>query len=113
MRKLQRISMSGVGLRKTSITLHSYYSMPPSVKKTIIIGVDFGTTYSGVAWAVSTGNHAGDVEVLSAWPNITGVKIPSRKVPTKLRRLRDGDLQWGFLIPPGAPSNEVLHWFKL
>lgn len=87
--------------------------MAPSAAKRIVIGVDFGTTFSGVAWAISTSNHSGDVEVISRWPNITGVKRHSEKVPTKLRRLGNGDLQWGFLVPPAAPSNEVLRWFKL
>lgn len=87
--------------------------MASSVAKRIVIGVDFGTTFSGVAWAISTGNHPGDVEVITRWPNFTGVKTHSEKVPTKLRRLGNGDLQWGFLVPPDAPNNEILRWFKL
>ncbi|KAG6354698.1 hypothetical protein INS49_004716 [Diaporthe citri] len=84
--------------------------MAPSVAKRIVIGVDFGTTFSGVAWAISTSTQSGNVEIISRWPNISGVKTHSEKVPTKLRRLGNGDLQWGFLVPSDAPSNEVLRW---
>lgn len=98
---------------KSSRTLQSDYTMASSVAKRIVIGVDFGTTFSGVAWAISTSNHSGNVELISRWSNSTGVKTLSHKVPTTLRRLGNGDLQWGFLMPPDAPSNEVLRWFKL
>lgn len=87
--------------------------MISSNSKRIVIGIDFGTTFSGVAWAMSAGNLSGNVEVISRWPNTTGVKSISEKVPTKLRPLGNSDPQWGFLIPDDAPSNEVLRWFKL
>ncbi|KAI7782792.1 hsp70-like protein [Diaporthe eres] len=93
--------------------LQSDDTMESSVAKRIVIGVDFGTTFSGVAWAISTSNHPGNVELISRWSNSTGVRTLSHKVPTTLRRLGNGDLQWGFLVPPDAPSNEVLRWFKL
>lgn len=87
--------------------------MAAAVSKTIVIGVDFGTTFSGIALAIDEGNGPGDVEVMRRWPDNTGGRRASDKVPTKLRRLGNSDAQWGFLIPPDAPSNEVLQWFKL
>lgn len=35
-------------------------------KKKIIIGLDFGTTYSGIAY-VSSGKEAKDVDVITKW----------------------------------------------
>ncbi|KAL1860361.1 hypothetical protein Daus18300_009274 [Diaporthe australafricana] len=87
--------------------------MARSSGRRIVVGVDFGTTFSGIAWAVSLGDRPGDVEVNKRWPNITGYDRFSEKVPTKLRRVGNDEIQWGFLVPPDAPNAEVLHWFKL
>ncbi|KAL3468953.1 hypothetical protein BJX99DRAFT_242456 [Aspergillus californicus] len=65
----------------------------------IVVGIDFGTTFSGVAWAVE--GSVDDVEVLSSWPgggNRTSVKVPSTIS-------YEGDkIQWGYQIGPLAEA---------
>ncbi|KAF5567630.1 UVSB PI-3 kinase [Fusarium napiforme] len=64
----------------------------------IVVSIDFGTTYSGVAWADTT---RPDVQhVLTEWPS-AGSSKSSPKVPTELRRVANG-WQWGFQIPESA-----------
>ncbi|POS74752.1 hypothetical protein DHEL01_v206854 [Diaporthe helianthi] len=89
--------------------------MASQVRPKIVIGVDFGTTFSGVAWAIGTPNGLENVEVITRWPNNTGTGMyrTADKVPTKLRVRRNNDPEWGFLIPADVPSSEVLQWFKL
>lgn len=79
----------------------------------IIVGIDFGTTYSGVAWAET---QRPDRRVaVNSWPISTSAREgeSSDKVPTKLRYTKCGDVQWGFAIPDTAPQDEVIEWFKL
>lgn len=78
----------------------------------IIVGIDFGTTYSGVAWAET--QRADRRTAITAWPISKHSREgeSSDKVPTKLRYAGD-DVQWGFSIPVTAPQDEVLEWFKL
>ncbi|KAF5985926.1 uvsb pi-3 kinase [Fusarium coicis] len=72
----------------------------------IVVSIDFGTTYSGVAWADTT---RPDVQhVLTEWPS-AGSSKSSPKVPTELRRVANG-WQWGFQIPESAKR---IRYFKL
>lgn len=81
-------------------------------ERKIIVGIDFGTTYSGVAWA-ETQRPDRRVAVTS-WPisktNHEGES--SDKVPTKIRYSGD-KVEWGFSIPMDAPSDQIMEWFKL
>jgi len=81
-------------------------------ERKIIVGIDFGTTYSGVAWAET--QRPDRRTAITTWPiNKTILDGESSdKVPTKLRY--DGsNVQWGFSIPITAPQDEVIEWFKL
>ncbi|KAG5915102.1 hypothetical protein E4U53_004528 [Claviceps sorghi] len=72
----------------------------------IIVSIDFGTTYSGVAWSETS---RPDVQhVISTWPAPDGPRS-SLKVPTELRKLATG-WQWGFQIPENAKRHR---FFKL
>lgn len=101
--------------RTTFRTTHLNYGMAGSSRRMLVVGVDFGATFSGVAWAATSGDSSSDVQVIIQWPNIAGRDRlrHSEKVPTKLRRVGNGELQWGFLVSPDAPDAEILHWFKL
>lgn len=95
-----------------------------SEDRRIVVSIDFGTTFSGVAWADTTQVspssmlqrfHAAlkpskpDVQhVLSDWPS-TGSSQNSPKVPTELRKVASG-WQWGFQIPKSAKRSRL---FKL
>ncbi|KAF7559220.1 hypothetical protein G7046_g4942 [Stylonectria norvegica] len=78
----------------------------------IIVGIDFGTTYSGVAWAET--QRPDRRTAITTWPVSKTIREgeSSDKVPTKLRYNGD-DVQWGFSIPLTAPQDEVIEWFKL
>lgn len=71
----------------------------------LIVGVDFGTTFSGVA-AVYT-SHPDDVEIIKTWPGGNG--ITSDKVPTEIAYALPAEgtppgtpptVKWGFQFRP-------------
>ncbi|KAI4660944.1 uncharacterized protein J4E79_005512 [Alternaria viburni] len=67
----------------------------------LVIGLDYGTTYTGVAFTeVSDANSSQqDIEVIHNWPSRHG-KIGTReKVPSEVAYLEEG-LRWGADIPP-------------
>ncbi|KAK3368365.1 hypothetical protein B0H63DRAFT_514992 [Podospora didyma] len=45
----------------------------------VIVGLDFGTTYSGLSWVLSNRTKVDDVEIVKSWPNSPGTVA---KVPT-------------------------------
>ncbi|KAG9258601.1 uncharacterized protein F5Z01DRAFT_615130 [Emericellopsis atlantica] len=70
-------------------------------ERRIVVSIDFGTTYSGVAWAETS---RPDVQhVVSDWPS-TSSFTNSAKVPTELRKVASG-WQWGFQIPESSKRN--------
>ncbi|TPR10694.1 Transmembrane amino acid transporter family protein [Aspergillus niger] len=58
----------------------------------IIIGLDFGTTYSGVAWALS--DCADKPEVITSWPG--GGNRTTPKVPSTMMIKCGGRVNWGY-----------------
>lgn len=97
-------------------------------ERKLIVGIDFGTTFSGVAWAetrrVSTqmlirshskhsdiAGQADQQSVIEAWPSSLGTQegMSSVKVPTELRYTPQG-VEWGFQIPATVERHQ---WFKL
>jgi molecular chaperone DnaK (HSP70) len=75
----------------------------------IIVGIDFGTTFSGLAWAER--RRVDHISVIDSWPSsLTSAEGASdAKVPTALRYTGKG-IEWGFQIPPLVERHE---WFKL
>ncbi|CAG8890324.1 unnamed protein product [Penicillium egyptiacum] len=57
----------------------------------LIVGVDFGTTFSGVAWGLE--DCPDDIELIQTWPG--SGNITSQKVPT-LCSYNDKGMQWGY-----------------
>lgn len=77
-----------------------------SKKDALIIGIDFGTTYSGIAWAF-TGDQK--VRTIRKWP---GEPLQMDKVKTEIAYKEDGTkYKWGFDIK--KDSTNALRWFKL
>ncbi|CZR34230.1 uncharacterized protein FPRO_01385 [Fusarium proliferatum ET1] len=75
----------------------------------IIIGIDFGTTYSGVAWAYS--RQPDDIEIVTSWDSQLNHCSDVEKAPTQLfYDERAQGVKWGYGIPS---ENEPLKWFKL
>ncbi|KAG0126370.1 hypothetical protein HOY82DRAFT_570205 [Tuber indicum] len=71
----------------------------------IKIGIDFGTTYSGIAWAHSSTPEK--VNVVGKW--VAGRSRTSGKAPSEIAYTSSG-VKWGFGIPIKEPA---LAWFKL
>lgn len=86
-------------------------TVPPFNERHIVLGVDFGTTFTGVAYADSRRPDA--IQVIQDWRNHEGKLVPAGKVPTKLCYERDGSFRWGSLIAPDASHDDVLEYFKL
>lgn len=78
---------------------------PAPLNDRLIVGVDFGTTYSGVATVYTS--TPDDVEIIKTWPGGNG--ITSDKVPTEIsyesKDAIDGSdpvtkTRWGFMFKP-------------
>ncbi|KXH62515.1 hypothetical protein CNYM01_01726 [Colletotrichum nymphaeae SA-01] len=80
-------------------------------EKAIIIGIDFGTTFSGVSWAYS--GQPDNIEVISRWESKINLNSDKEKVPSSiLFRGKRGNSSWGYAIPRDG-KQEPLKWFKL
>ncbi|KAH2737389.1 hypothetical protein KXV39_008198 [Aspergillus fumigatus] len=65
----------------------------------ILVGIDFGTTFSGIAWAFDGPDD--EIEVISTWPG--GGNRTSPKVPSVLSY--DGfNITWGYQVHPFAEA---------
>ncbi|KAH7269671.1 uncharacterized protein BKA55DRAFT_549285 [Fusarium redolens] len=75
----------------------------------IIIGIDFGTTFLGVAWAYF--RQPDDIEIVTSWGSQLNHCSDVEKAPTQLCYDENGqDVKWGYGIPA---EDEPLKWFKL
>ncbi|OBS26475.1 hypothetical protein FPOA_00418 [Fusarium poae] len=79
-----------------------------SIGDFIIIGLDFGTTYSGIAWTYSKDPQ--DINVVRNWNAEFSHCSENIKAPTQLFYSGDRDPFWGYSIPA---ENDALKWFKL
>ncbi|KAK4110219.1 actin-like ATPase domain-containing protein [Canariomyces notabilis] len=75
---------------------------------TIIVGIDFGTTYSGVAFTWS--NKIERLEVVSSWESDIHSNFDEEKAPTALSFGSNGKVNWGYSIPYDV---DQVKWFKL
>ncbi|QPC70663.1 hypothetical protein HYE68_001415 [Fusarium pseudograminearum] len=71
----------------------------------VAIGIDFGTTYSGVSWARSTDPN--NITPIKGWPAEDHRNRNEIQVPT-LYDIESG--KWGYLI---TPDMKPIKWFKL
>ncbi|KAH6671163.1 hypothetical protein B0J14DRAFT_595465 [Halenospora varia] len=79
-------------------------------ERKIVVGIDFGTTFSGVAWG---NTHDAHVNIIQQWPGLSSpLDKSSEKIPTQI--LYDGeapgDFKWGSQIEDDVPRHQ---WFKL
>ncbi|OLN87951.1 Heat shock 70 kDa protein 12A 1 [Colletotrichum chlorophyti] len=86
--------------------------MPASRGKNhvIVVGIDFGTTFSGVSWAYSGQPDA--IEVITRWEAELNFASDTEKTPSILYNGPQGGVSWGYGIPPDT-DKEPLRWFKL
>ncbi|KAH7023134.1 hypothetical protein EDB80DRAFT_745260 [Ilyonectria destructans] len=75
----------------------------------LVIGIDFGTTFSGVAWAYS--GQPDEIEQVTNWDTEFNHCSDKEKTPTSiLYGSQDQATMWGYSIPP---NRDALKWFKL
>ncbi|KAF2682390.1 actin-like ATPase domain-containing protein [Lentithecium fluviatile CBS 122367] len=72
----------------------------------LVIGIDFGTTFSGAAWATVEDFASDQINLITSWP---GIGREEGKVPTELF-YEDNQIMWGYEIPADA---DPVRWFKL
>ncbi|KAL6828349.1 HSP70 family [Trichoderma camerunense] len=77
---------------------------------TIIIGIDFGTTYSGVAW--TTSSRPGHINIITNWDASKSHCSDKEKVPSAIHYDDKGVVSWGYSVPEKASSLKF-EWFKL
>ncbi|KAJ4401979.1 hypothetical protein N0V85_005403 [Neurospora sp. IMI 360204] len=74
----------------------------------VIIGIDFGTTFSGVAYTYS--NKIDRMEIITSWDSELHSNSDEEKAPTAISYGPHNELVWGYAIPR---EDEQLKWFKL
>ncbi|KAJ4131118.1 hypothetical protein NW768_006660 [Fusarium equiseti] len=80
-----------------------------SLDDAIVIGIDFGTTFSGVAWSYS--REPDEIEIVTSWDSELHHCSDVEKAPTQIYYDEKGrSIKWGYSIPP---EKEPLKWFKL
>ncbi|KAK8235175.1 hsp70-like protein [Phyllosticta capitalensis] len=77
----------------------------------IVLGLDFGTTFTGVAYGTSAGD-VNNIEIVTKWPESSGA---SHKTPTAIAYLHENQERleedaWGFQVSAKMSSYS---WFKL
>ncbi|KAI0007067.1 hypothetical protein F4779DRAFT_643474 [Xylariaceae sp. FL0662B] len=79
----------------------------------LIIGIDLGTTFSGVASALTCSNP-NDIRmsVIREWPTLPTRRINSKKhkVPSRIHYMENGEIAWGYNIRDDV---DPLQWIKL
>jgi molecular chaperone DnaK (HSP70) len=72
----------------------------------LIIGLDFGTTYSGVAY-LFTGTEKPEATVVTEWPGAKGANKP--KVPTLIRyeKSSGGSYTWGYELAHSTAADKI------
>ncbi|KAK0647227.1 Chaperone protein DnaK [Lasiodiplodia hormozganensis] len=77
----------------------------------IIVGLDYGTTFSGISYVTSNETGADNIEVINQWP---GTSETVSKVPTKIAYASQNDNinvdKWGFAVTATMVS---YMWTKL
>ncbi|PNP54385.1 hypothetical protein THARTR1_05592 [Trichoderma harzianum] len=77
---------------------------------TIVIGIDFGTTFSGVAW--TTSSRPGHINMITNWDTVKNHCSDKEKVPSVIHYDDKGEVSWGYSVPEKASSLKF-EWFKL
>ncbi|KAF5576475.1 heat shock 70 kDa 12B [Fusarium pseudocircinatum] len=76
----------------------------------LVLGIDFGTTYSGLAWCRVGENN--EIKFTTNWKKPRFAQGDKQKVPSAIfyHHLNDEDPEWGATTPQ---DDTTLRWFKL
>ncbi|KAH8804545.1 Hsp70 family protein-like protein [Xylogone sp. PMI_703] len=104
------------------MTKHNHQAQPPfsnmnspdtgeRFKHKIIVGVDYGTTFSGVSYVTTDRSDIDDINIISSWP---GELHTAWKAPTKFAyKMENPKIQndkWGYEV---TPKHISYSWTKL
>ncbi|KAL4806050.1 actin-like ATPase domain-containing protein [Aspergillus unguis] len=83
-------------------------------RRKIIVGVDYGTTFTGASYVSSKGKDLSDIVLISTWPGPsreteTVLKAPSR-IAYAVENARVAKDRWGYQVEPGMVAYS---WTKL
>ncbi|MCJ1312954.1 hypothetical protein MMC25_006630 [Agyrium rufum] len=100
------------GLRpRERISTGSY--LPSDGEPRILLGIDYGTTFTGLAWCLDDGLNEpsiDDITVYKGWPGGNTTKVPSTYSYDKVEQGRPPRKQWGHDIDR---LSHVIRWTKL
>ncbi|KAI8713929.1 hypothetical protein NCS52_01239000 [Fusarium sp. LHS14.1] len=82
--------------------------MPSSLSSEIIVGIDFGTTYSGVSWAINEGHKK--IRLITDWPNPSATNANADKVPSMISYKNGRVVNWGYEV---GLKEEAFRWIKI
>lgn len=74
----------------------------------IIVGIEFGTTHSGIAFTWS--NKIDKIKVITSWSADHHSNADMEKAPTAIAYGEKNSFSWGYAI---RANDEQLKWFKL
>ncbi|KAF8440747.1 hypothetical protein BGX38DRAFT_1096977 [Terfezia claveryi] len=78
----------------------------------LIIGIDFGTTFSAASWATTAGRR--DVYIVDDWPNPHGKILNDHQVPSAIAYDRDGVVtKWGYHVRDQDNDAFQFRWMKI
>ncbi|KAI1660440.1 hypothetical protein F4813DRAFT_400656 [Daldinia decipiens] len=74
----------------------------------IVVGIDFGTTHSGVCWAINEGQKK--IRLITDWTNPQAVNANAEKVPSVIS-YRNGQVSnWGYEV---TMREDSFRWMKI
>ncbi|KAF1944788.1 Hsp70 family protein [Clathrospora elynae] len=78
----------------------------------LVVGIDYGTTYTGVAFCETSGTNALErqIQIVQNWPAAHSMIGTKEKVPSEIAYTENGRTLWGSMIPPNVQRHI---WTKL
>ncbi|KAI1464857.1 uncharacterized protein F4812DRAFT_462181 [Daldinia caldariorum] len=74
----------------------------------IVVGIDFGTTHSGVCWAINEGQKK--IRLITDWTNPQAVNANAEKVPSVISYKNGQVSNWGYEV---TMREDSFRWIKI
>ncbi|KAL4900219.1 hypothetical protein BDW74DRAFT_182974 [Aspergillus multicolor] len=76
----------------------------------IVVGVDYGTTFTGASFVGTQSKGLNDVHLITSWPGSSKSYGTNLKTPSRIMYDGAGNCRWGYQVKPGVQSYS---WTKL
>ncbi|KAI0517987.1 hypothetical protein F5B22DRAFT_654313 [Xylaria bambusicola] len=103
--KMYQSSDSSLSLATTYGTTATSISQNDTL---LVVGIDFGTTHSGVSWAIDEGDRK--VRLITDWKNPSGMNANEEKVPSKISYQNGRVHKWGYET---SVKEDSFKWIKI